>query len=93
MSEESQSSFVAPACILERVRNTNQIYNQIVKLLPNQQGAVVNGNKITVQFPVDSILIYDLYHLMHIFKRVTMVINLVMLLIIMFKHTIYLAME
>ena len=55
MSEESQSSFVAPACILERVRNTNQIYNQIVKLLPNQQGAVVNGNKITVQFPVDSI--------------------------------------
>ena len=54
MSEES-SSFVAPAGLLERVRNINQIYKQTVKLLPTQQGAVVNGNKITVQFPVDSV--------------------------------------
>ena len=54
MSEES-SSFVAPAGLLERVRNISQIYKQTVKLLPTQQGAVVNGNKITVQFPVDSV--------------------------------------
>ena len=54
MSEES-SSFVAPAGLLERVRNITQIYKQTVKLLPTQQGAVVNGNKITVQFPVDSV--------------------------------------
>jgi hypothetical protein len=54
MSEES-SSFVAPAGLLERVRNISQIYKQTVKLLPVQQGAVVNGNKITVQFPVDSV--------------------------------------
>jgi hypothetical protein len=53
MSEES--SFVAPAGLLERVRNINQIYKQTVKLLPIQQGNVVNGNKITVQFPVDSV--------------------------------------
>ncbi len=55
MSEESQSSFVAPAGLLERVRNISQIYKQTVKLLPTQQGAVVNGNKITVQFPVESV--------------------------------------
>ena len=55
MSEESSSQFVAPAGLLERVRNINQIYKQTVKLLPTQQGAVVNGNKITVQFPVDSV--------------------------------------
>ena len=54
MSEES-SSFVAPAGLLERVRNINQIYKQTVRLIPNQQGAVINGNKITVQFPVDSV--------------------------------------
>ena len=54
MSEES-SSFVARAGLLERVRNITQIYKQTVKLLPTQQGAVVNGNKITVQFPVDSV--------------------------------------
>ena len=53
MSEES--SFVAPAGLLERVRKISQIYKQTVKLLPTQQGAVVNGNKITVQFPVDSV--------------------------------------
>ena len=39
MSEES-SSFVAPAGLLERVRNITQIYKQTVKLLPTQQGAV-----------------------------------------------------
>ena len=54
MSEES-SSFVAPAGLLERVRNINQIYKQTVKLLPVQQGAVVNGNKILLSFPVDSV--------------------------------------
>jgi hypothetical protein len=54
MSEE-HSNFVAPAGLLERVRNISQIYKQTVKLLPTQQGAVVNGNKITVQFPVDSV--------------------------------------
>ena len=52
---EDHSSFVAPAGLLERVRNISQIYKQTVKLLPTQQGAVVNGNKITVQFPVDSV--------------------------------------
>jgi hypothetical protein len=31
------------------------MYKQTVKLLPTQQGAVVNGYKITVQYPVDSI--------------------------------------
>jgi hypothetical protein len=41
MSEES-SSFVAPAGLLERVRNLNQIYKQTIRLLPVQQGAVVN---------------------------------------------------
>ena len=45
MSEES--SFVAPAGLLERVRKISQIYKQTVKLLPTQQGAVVKGNKIT----------------------------------------------
>ena len=45
---EDHSSFVAPAGLLERVRNISQIYKQTVKLLPTQQGAVVNGNKITV---------------------------------------------
>jgi hypothetical protein len=35
MSEESSSSFVAPAGLMERVRNLNQIYKQTVKLLPN----------------------------------------------------------
>ena len=54
MSEES-SSFVAPAGLLERVRNISQIYKQTVKLLPTQQGAVVNGNKITVRFTLDSV--------------------------------------
>ena len=54
MSEES-SSFVAPAGLLERVRNITQIYKQTVKLLPVQQGAVVNGNKITLQSPVESV--------------------------------------
>ena len=54
MSEES-SNFVVPAGLLERVRNINQIYKQTVRLIPNQQGAVINGNKITVQFPVDSV--------------------------------------
>ena len=54
MSEES-NSFVAPAGLLERVRNLTRIYKQTVKLLPIQQGPVVNGNKITVQFPVDSV--------------------------------------
>ena len=44
MSEESSSSFVAPAGLMERVRNINQIYKQTVKLLPDQQGPVVNGN-------------------------------------------------
>ena len=52
---EDHSSFVAPAGLLERVRNISQIYKQTVKLLPTQQGSVVNGNKITVQFPVDSV--------------------------------------
>jgi len=52
MSEETQNSFVAPAGLLECVRNISQIYKQTVKLLPTQRGAVVNGNKITVQFPV-----------------------------------------
>ncbi len=56
MSEESSSSFVAPAGLLECVRNINQIYKQTVKLLPVQQGAVVNGNKILLSFPVDSVL-------------------------------------
>ena len=55
MSEESSSNFVAPAGLLERVRNINQIYKQTVKLLPVQQGAVVNGNKILLSFPVDSV--------------------------------------
>ena len=31
MSEESSSSFVAPAGLLERVRNINQIYNWSAK--------------------------------------------------------------
>ena len=43
MSEESSSQFMVPAGLLERVRNINQIYKQTVKLLPTQQGAVVNG--------------------------------------------------
>ena len=30
MSEESSSNFVAPAGLLERVRNINQIYKQTV---------------------------------------------------------------
>ena len=54
MSEES-NSFVAPAGLLERVRAISQIYKATVRLLPVQQGAVVNGNKVTVQFPVDSV--------------------------------------
>jgi len=37
-----ESSFVAPAGLLERVRNINQIYKQTVKLLPIQQGNVFN---------------------------------------------------
>ncbi len=60
MSEE-HSSFVAPAGLLDRVRNILRIYKQTVKLLPTQQGAVVNGNKMTVQFPVDSV--FDLRNL------------------------------
>ena len=55
MSEESQNSFVAPAGLLERIRNINQIYKQTFKLLPTQQSDVVYGHKITVQFPVDSV--------------------------------------
>ena len=39
MSEESQSSFIAPAGILESVQNINQIYKQTVKFLPTQQVA------------------------------------------------------
>ena len=61
MSEESQSSFIAPAGLLESVQNINQIYKQTVKFLPTQQGAVIKGNKITVQFPVDSV--FDLQSL------------------------------
>ena len=89
MSEESSNSFVAPAGLLERVRNISQIYKQTVKLLPVQQGAVVNGNKITVQFPVDSV--FDLRSLSFdaIFKHAIMEINQLTQQIIMFKHTIY----
>ncbi len=64
MSEES-SSFVAPAGLLERVRNINQIYKQTVKLLPVQQGAVVNGNKYYYHFLLIQYLIYVVYPLMH----------------------------
>ena len=40
----SETSSVFPAGLLERVRKINNIYKQTVKLLPTQQGAVVNGN-------------------------------------------------
>ena len=88
MSEES-SSFVAPAGLLERVRNINQIYKQTVKLLPVQQGAVVNGNKILLSFPVDSV--FDLRSLS--FDALIQTCHggnqMVLLPINMFKHTIY----
>ncbi len=64
MSEES-SSFVAPAGLLERVRNINQIYKQTVRLLPAQQGAVVNENKSYYRFSLILYLIYVHYRLMH----------------------------
>ena len=54
MSEET-SSFIAPAGLLERVRKISQIYKQTVRILPVQQGNVVNGNQILLQFPVDSV--------------------------------------
>ena len=54
MSEET-SSFVAPAGLLERVRHLSQIYKSTVRILPVQQGNVVNGNQILLQFPVDSV--------------------------------------
>ena len=55
MSEESSNSFVAPARLLERVRKISQIYKQTIRILPVQQGNVVNGNQIILQFPVDSV--------------------------------------
>lgn len=56
MSEENtHTKVVFPAGLAERVRKINQIYKQTVKLIPVQQGNVVNGNKILVQFPVDSV--------------------------------------
>jgi hypothetical protein len=53
MAQESKDVF--PAGLTERVRKINQIYKQTVRLLPVQQGSVVNGNKILLQFPVDSV--------------------------------------
>ena len=55
MSEETSSNFIAPAGLLERVRKLSQIYKQTVRILPVQQGNVVNGNQILLQFPVDSV--------------------------------------
>ena len=53
MSEES--AFIAPAGLLERVRKISQIYKQTIRILPVQQGNVVNGNQIILQFPIDSV--------------------------------------
>ena len=74
MSEES-SSFVAPAGLLERVRHLNQIYKTTVRILPVQQGNVVNGNQIILQFPVDSVfdlrsLSFDDYSNMSCWKSI-----------------------
>ena len=52
MSESS----AFPAGLLERVRHLDSIYKQTVKLLPVNNGSVINGNKILLQFPTDSVL-------------------------------------
>ena len=88
---QSETKSIFPAGLLERVRKINNIYKQTVKILPVNIGNVTNGNKILLQMPTDSV--FDLNHLMQLFKHVTMVINQEMQLIIILKHTIYLVME
>ena len=69
MSEET-SSFIAPAGLLERVRKLSQIYKQTVRILPVQQGNVVNGNQILLQFPVDSVFDLLFESVLDLFRQV-----------------------
>ena len=53
---ESLTRYDFPAGLLERVRHIDNIYKSTVRLLPVNQGSIVNGNKITFEFPADSII-------------------------------------
>jgi hypothetical protein len=53
-SVETSNSF--PAGLRERVRKINNVNKQTIRLLPINQGSVVNGNKIMLQFPIDSVI-------------------------------------
>ena len=44
-----------PAGLLTRVRKLEKIYKTTVKLQPVNQGSVTAGNKILLQFPMDSV--------------------------------------
>jgi hypothetical protein len=52
----AETSNIFPAGLLERVRKINNVYKQTVRLLPVNQGSVVNGNKILLQFPIESVI-------------------------------------
>jgi hypothetical protein len=81
-----------PAGLLTRVRKLEKIYKTTVKLQPVNQGSVTAGNKILLQFPMDSV--FDLKSLSFdaLYKLVKMVINLELLQIITHKLIIYLVM-
>ena len=53
-SVETSNSF--PAGLRERVSKINNVNKQTIRLLPINQGSVVNGNKIMLQFPIDSVI-------------------------------------
>jgi len=55
MSEDQSSVTAWPAGLLSRIRKLEGIYKQTTRLLPTNMSTVSAGNKITLQFPVDSV--------------------------------------
>lgn len=55
MSEGLNNLSSWPAGLLSRVRKLENIYKQTVKLSPINQSDVAAGNKITINFPTDSV--------------------------------------
>jgi hypothetical protein len=51
---ETNNSF--PAGLRERIRKINNINKQTIRILPVNQGSVVNGNRILLQFPIESVI-------------------------------------